>query len=183
MEADMIKEKTPFVIAISAVSGGGKTTITKLLNQKLHNSKILFFDEYNFNGPDDIINWVDNGGDANDWDVSPLIKDLQVLLTESLDYIILDFPFSYKHSQVSKFIDFSIFIDTPLDIALARRVTRDFCNSSTEDILSEMKNYTSRGRRGYLNMLETIKPDADFVIDGTLQAAEVINVILDNLKN
>lgn len=32
-------------------------------------------------------------------------------------------------------------------------------------------------------MLETIKPDADFVIDGTLQAAEVINVILDNLKN
>ncbi|PAD26064.1 hypothetical protein CHH62_09035, partial [Niallia circulans] len=105
------------------------------------------------------------------------------LLTESLDYIILDFPFSYKHSQVSKFIDFSIFIDTPLDIALARRVTRDFCNSPTEDILSEMKNYTSRGRRGYLNMLETIKPDADFVIDGTLQAAEVINVILDNLKN
>ncbi|CAM5561679.1 hypothetical protein SAFG77S_13485 [Streptomyces afghaniensis] len=65
------KEKTPFVIAISAVSGGGKTTITKLLNQELHNSKVLFFDQYDFNGPDDIINWVDNGGDANDWDVNP----------------------------------------------------------------------------------------------------------------
>lgn len=39
----MNKGKTPIVIAIAAVSGGGKTTITKLLNQKLHNSKTLFF--------------------------------------------------------------------------------------------------------------------------------------------
>lgn len=51
----MINGKIPFVIAISAVSGGGKTTITKLLNQELHNSKILLFDEYEFNGTDDII--------------------------------------------------------------------------------------------------------------------------------
>lgn len=65
---------------------------------------------------------------------------------------------------------------------MARRVTRDFYNSSTEDVLFDMKNYISRGRRGYLNMLKTIKPDADFVVDGTLQETEVINVILDNLK-
>jgi len=38
----MNKGKTPFVIAIATVSGGGKITITKLLNQKLHNSKALF---------------------------------------------------------------------------------------------------------------------------------------------
>ncbi|WP_394186774.1 nucleoside/nucleotide kinase family protein [Metabacillus halosaccharovorans] len=178
----MNKGKTPIVIAIAAVSGGGKTTITKLLNQKLHNSKPLFFDDYDFNGPDDIVVWVDKGGDPNEWDLTPLIKDLQALLTEPIEYIVIDFPFSYKHYQVSKFINFSIFIDTPLDIALARRVTRDFMDSSTEDILSDMDNYISRGRRAYLNMLKTIKPNTDFVVDGTLQVTEVVDTIFDNLK-
>jgi uridine kinase len=56
-----------------------------------------------------------------------------------------------------KIIDFSVFIDTPLDIALARRVTRDFRDSPTENILSDLDNYISRGRRGYLNMLKHIE--------------------------
>src|SRR3954453_2941258 len=98
----MNKGKSPFVIAIAAVSCGGKTTITKLINQKLHNSKGLFFDDYDFNGPKDIVDWGDNGGDPNEWDLTPLIKDLKALSTKPLDYIVLDFPFSYKHFEVSK---------------------------------------------------------------------------------
>lgn len=178
----MNQGKLPLVIAISAVSGGGKTTITKLLNQKLHNSKVLFFDEYDFDGPDDIVNWVENGANHNEWNLTPLIEDLEVLITEPLDYIVLDFPFSYKHSQVSEFIDFSVFIDTPLDIALARRVIRDFRDSSTENILFDMENYISSGRRAYLDMLNTIKPNADFIVDGTLPVNEILNVIFDYLK-
>ena len=38
----MNKGNSPYVIAIAAVSGGGKTTITKLQNQKLPHSKALF---------------------------------------------------------------------------------------------------------------------------------------------
>lgn len=55
----MIKGKKPLVIAIAAVSGGGKTTIATHLNERLHHSKILYFDDYDFEGPDDIIDWVD----------------------------------------------------------------------------------------------------------------------------
>jgi uridine kinase len=54
--------KLPIVIAIATVSGGGKTTITSNLKGKLLNSKALFFDDYDFDGPDDIIEWIDNGG-------------------------------------------------------------------------------------------------------------------------
>lgn len=32
-------------------------------------------------------------------------------------------------------------------------------------------------------MLQTIKPNVDFIVDGTLQEAEIINLILDKLKN
>ncbi|MCG7344675.1 hypothetical protein MHZ92_11040 [Sporosarcina sp. ACRSL] len=178
----MNKGKSPFVIAIAAVSGGGKTTITKLLNQKLYNSKILLFDDYDFNGPDDIVEWIDKGGDPNEWDLTPLVNDLKALLAEPLDYIVIDFPFSYKNLQLGKHINFSVFIDTPLDIALARRVIRDFSNRSTHNILYDMENYISRGRRAYLNMLKTIKPDADLVVDGTLQVNEIANVILNNVN-
>lgn len=38
-----MKKKLPLVVAIAGVSGGGKTTIAKHLNEKLQNSKTLFF--------------------------------------------------------------------------------------------------------------------------------------------
>lgn len=59
---DVMGEKNhPFVIAIAGVSGGGKTTITERLIQELHNSKALYFDDYDFDGPEDIISRVENG--------------------------------------------------------------------------------------------------------------------------
>ena len=176
------KSKKTFVIGLSAVSGGGKTTVSKLLNRKYENSKILHFDDYDFNGPDDIVSWIEGGGDPNEWDLTPFIKDLEKLLNESPDCIILDYPFSYQHNQVQKYIDYSIFIDTPLDIALVRRVIRDHKASSAENIMMDMSHYISRGRRAYLSMLTTIKPTADLVVDGTLKAHELTEVIFEQLK-
>ncbi|MBM7714882.1 uridine kinase [Bacillus thermophilus] len=178
----MNKGKLPLVIAIAAVSGGGKTTVATQLNQSLQNSKILYFDHYNFEGPDDMIDWVDRGANYDDWNLVPLIKDLEGLLSEPLDYIVLDFPFAYKHTKMSKFIDFAVFIDTPLDIAMARRVMRDFKNNSIDDILLDMKNYIAQGRRGYLEMLKTIKPNSDIIVDGTLPLLEIIHKISTSVE-
>jgi len=105
------------------------------------------------------------------------MSDLEVLLTEPLNYIVVDFPFAYKHSKISKFIDFTVFIDMPLDIAMARRVSRDFKNSTVENILMDMEGYISQGRRGYLEMLETIKPNSDIIVDGTLPVFEIVSII------
>ncbi|MGE6753715.1 hypothetical protein ACQKFO_09715 [Rossellomorea sp. NPDC071047] len=173
--------KLPMVIAIAGVSGGGKTTIASCLKEKLPNSKTLYFDNYDFDGPDDIIEWIENGCNPNDWDLSPLIRDIKKLHTEHLDYIILDFPFAYLHSKTSKLIDFAVFIETPLDIALARRITRDFKEGSAKDILQELDNYITRGRQGYLAMLDTTKPNSDLVVDGTLSISEVAAIIAQRI--
>lgn len=177
----MKKRELPLVIAIAAVSGGGKTTIATHLNERLHNSKTLFFDEYDFEGPDDIIDWVDKGANYDDWNLAPLIRDLEALLTEPLDYVVMDFPFAYKHFKTSKLIDFVVFIDTPLDIAMARRVIRDFKGNSVENIFLDMNNYISKGRRGYLEMLNTIKPNSDIIVDGTLPISEIVSIIAQNI--
>lgn len=123
----MLQQK-PIIIAIAAVSGGGKTTITTELSKHINNAKTLFFDDYDFdNCPDDICKWVDSGADYNAWHLEPLIADIKLLLSEEnqcFDYILLDYPFAYKNKEMGQFIDFTIFIDTPLDIAMARRIKK-----------------------------------------------------------
>ncbi|MGK7378109.1 hypothetical protein ACSFXN_09765 [Planococcus sp. 1R117A] len=171
--------KKTIVIAIASISGGGKTTVVEKLNEELPNSKALFFDEYDLEGPEDVMDWMNRGADYNEWNLTPFVKDLEELLTESLDYIVLDFPFSYQHAQTHSFISFSVFIDTPLDMALARRITRDFQDGSAEAIIEAMQHYNSHGRQAYLEMLHTIKPSADFVVDGSLPVARIVSSITE----
>lgn len=179
----MKEKESPFIIAIAGVSGGGKTAVTTHLIKTLYNSKALYFDDYDFDNPDGgIINWVNNGSDYNLWDLTSLIKDLEVLCNQRHDYIVLDFPFAYKHYKTSKFIDLAVFIDTPLDIALARRMIRDYKTASVENILSDMENYISLGRKGYIEMLNTIKPNADIIIDGSQPTSEIVNHICKQIE-
>lgn len=179
----MRNEHSPFVIAIAGVSGGGKTAVTNHLQLKLNHSKVLYFDDYNFEGPDDIIQWVENGADYDKWNLEPFLIDLKKLCKDHPDYIILDFPFAYKHSEMRSFIDLAVFIDTPLDIALVRRIKRDFATSSVEDTLTEMTNYVSRGRKGYIEMLSTIRPNSDIVIDGSQSIPEIVDVISEKIHD
>ncbi|SFF97139.1 Uridine kinase [Halobacillus alkaliphilus] len=178
-----MKRKSPMIIAIAAVSGGGKTTIASCVKRKLPNSKTIYFDDYDFDGPKDITKWIDNGCNPDDWDLSPLIRDINQLITERRDYIIVDFPFAYLHSQTSSLIDFAVFIDTPLDIAMARRIHRDFKSGSAEEILLDLDNYLAGGRRGYLTMLDTTKPNSDLIVDGTLPKFEIAEIITQEVLN
>lgn len=175
--------KSPRVIAIGSVSGGGKTTAVTQLLSKLPDSKALFFDDYELEGPDDVLEWVNRGADCEEWNLTPLLEDLEKLQSEPLDYILLDYLFAYQHSQLNKFIDFAVFIDTPLDIALARRMLRDYKSSSKEEILLQMEYYAAHGRRAYLNMLKTIKPNSDLIVNGALSTANITNLIIEKLED
>ncbi|MBC5638745.1 hypothetical protein H8S33_18405 [Ornithinibacillus sp. BX22] len=85
--------------------------------------------------------------------------------------------------MIKSSIDLAVNIDTPLDIAMARRVVRDYNNRSKESILNEMENYLSRGRRGYLEMIQSIKPCSDFIVDGTLPPSIIVDKIYHNIIN
>lgn len=119
----------------------------------------------------------------DEWNLSPLVTDLQSLLMESLDYVVLDYPFAYKHTHLKDFIDLAVFIDTPLDVGMARRVIRDFKDSTVEDIIMEMRNYIYGGKRGYLEMLHSIKPNSDIVVDGNLPVNEIINIVIEKIQS
>ncbi|MFG6149329.1 hypothetical protein [Halobacillus sp. B23F22_1] len=173
------------VIAIASVSGGGKTAITNELRKSLEDSEALFFDDYNFNGaPDDLIQWVEQGLDYNQWNLRPLAADIKLLLGDKNPprYIILDYPFSYKNEELKNYIDLSIFIETPLDIAMARRLLRDYENSTSFEIHKDLNLYLRSGRVGYLEMENIIKPNADIIIDGASTVSEIIDTIMQKVR-
>jgi uridine kinase len=91
-------------------------------------------------------------------------------------------PFGYKQKQIAGFINFSIFIDTPLDIALARRIIRDFENEPTESIINDMKGYLERGQSVYIQTQRFSKEDSDLVIDGSLPINQIVDIIMKKIK-
>lgn len=179
-----IMNKKTKIISIAAVSGGGKTTITESLTHELTNSKALYFDSYKFdNCPADICKWIDDGANYDEWVLTPLITDIQHLLQNSnLDYIIVDYPFAYLNSEMRELIDVTIFIDTPLDIAMARRILRDFKEGTISEIHNDLKHYITHARKAYLEAIYTVKPNSDIVLDGSLSVSEIVVQIVEELS-
>lgn len=163
------------IIAIGAVTAGGKTTVIKSLINRMPNATSLHFDDYSFEGEvDDFHQWVLDGADYNVWNLEPFKNDIdKIIESNQYDYLFLDYPFAYKNEMIKDYIDCAIFIDTPLDIAMARRVLRDMSKASAEEIRSEMEIYLKYARIAYIQMLKDIKPISDYVIDGT-QDLEII---------
>ena len=69
-----------YIIAISSVSGGGKTTLVKRTADLLK-GVTLFFDDYASVSeyPPDIKKWVEDGADVNEWKTPQFAQDLAAL--------------------------------------------------------------------------------------------------------
>lgn len=167
-------------IAVAAVTAGGKTTLINALKERLPGVRSLHFDDYTFEGEvEDFHRWVLDGADYNVWNLAPLEKDI-LHLRESGEcgILLLDYPFAYLNDRIAHFIDRAVFIDTPLDIAVARRVLRDMKNASADEIRADMAHYLSHARIAYLQMLRDVLPSSDDVIDGALELEEKIAAML-----
>ena len=184
----------PYVISVAAPSGGGKTTVVGELKKRLINSAVLYWDDYGDEvEPDRDINDVQ---DYNEWNTKPMAADIERLLNESHEYIILDYPFGYMNNCVAKYINLTVFIDTPLDVAMARRILRDYTSRSRESdfglsdvdevslkaIDEELRWYLSRSRSTYERFTEAHRPVSNLVVDGTKSPEEIAEVIIEFIE-
>lgn len=169
------------VISIASISGGGKTTIVNTLTNRLNNAAALCFDDYNFDEYMEYDSWLKNGADYNEWDLTPLKNDIDTLMGQT-EYILLDYPFSYKNKLIAPYIDISVYIDTPLDVALIRRIFRDIPDASGNQIRKYISNYIKYERPLYQLMIDNIMPDSDIVVDGLQSVHDIINEICHILK-
>ena len=179
-----MENKQCVVISIYSPSGGGKTTIVHALTERMPNAKALYFDDRNYDsdsGITDICQWYDEGADVNRFDLRLLASDIEQCMKEGFAYVFLDYPFGHRHELISKHLDLSIFIDTPLDIAFARRLRRDYADKTAREILEETDFYLQKGRSVYLHGSKMARIDAGMVVDGSLTVDEIVSEISDKL--
>lgn len=173
------------IIAIGAVTAGGKTTVVNAVKERLPGTASLHFDDYSFEGEvEDFSRWLSEGADVHVWDLSPLKADIDRLIQSGkYNRLLLDYPFAYEHRMIKDYIDCCIFIDTPLDIALARRILRDNVQSSADEIRVEMDTYLKYARKAYILMQEEQVASADHIIDGAKSLDEIINEVTEIVLN
>lgn len=184
------------IIGISGISGAGKTTLVNHMATLLE-ATVIFWDDYDAicSAPDDYLAWFEAGADYSQWKFDELACVLQSLKKgESVvcpathtelhptPYILVDAPLGRKHASTSAHLDLTVYIDTPLDIALARRLLRDYQShdKSKRLLLEELSLYLSHVRKLFTD--ETIKKAEDMIIDGTLSLEEQAKQILYRLK-
>ena len=176
-----------FITGISSPSGGGKTAVTRRTCELLPGGVMVCFDDYGQDivDPDCYRTWLERGADYNEWKTPTLADDLARLkagqavvypangaLLGPAKQVVFDAPLGRAHAETGKLIDLMVYIDTPLDIAMARRLTRDYSPSSDDpegalDAISvELRSYLDYGRLAYLEMDKQVKPTSDLVVDG-----------------
>jgi uridine kinase len=163
----------PFVVSINSVSGGGKTTVSALVRKDLRATLFSFddFDDTNVH-PADLYEWVLAGADLLEFDFPGMADAVQRALEDgSTECVVLDYPFGRDHPRFRPIIDLSVFIDTPLDVAMARRVLRDYVPVSSggieqlRSLRAEMAHYIERARIPYLDAFRH-KETSDLALDG-----------------
>jgi len=181
----------PCIIAINSISGGGKTALTRLLNESLPNSAGFYFDDFDTTNqyPEDFYQWWKRGADLCEFDCPGMRNAVDGEIERgAAEYIVIDYPFGRDHPRFQTLIDLSVYIDTPLDVAMARRVIRDhgaLIGETADDTVTrlrkEMAYYLEMGRFVYLNT-DRHKITADLVLDGCSTLQDLTNQILEVIR-
>lgn len=172
--------KSSYVIVVSGVTASGKTTLIKKLHEKLP-STVISFDDYSIDAlpsapPIDMP--VKEA--VNKYDISALMNDFQKA-DNHYPFILIDFPFGYKHAVLKPFIDKVVYLKTPLDVCLARQLIRDYSDKTTLETIDWLKTYLDFARPIFLDHEQFVSNDADLIIDGTLDLNEKINLVLKSI--
>ena len=193
------------IVGISSVSGGGKTTVTRRLVEVIGDAVALHFDDYDDTNvhPDDLQRWFADGADYEAYQTPVFSRHLQALKAgQSIRYpvegkyvgpsryVVADAPLGRTHSESGKSIDLMVFIDTPLDIAMARMILRDIerGNQSMADdtlmrVKGELSGYEGGSRPIYENFQERLRAVSDLIVDGALDIDLIVERIRSEMRS
>ena len=191
------------VIAVSGPPGAGKSSLVQALAAVLPDSTAIQFDHYErmTRQPiEEVRRWMDEGADIERLPVPGLGEALAALKQghavldptankqiEAAQNILFETQFGRAHSPTGRHVDFLAWIDTPLDIALARKI-RQFArelDSRDPAEAAAFGDWLSAYLDNYLGVVgnllrfqrDKVAAQADIVVDGLLppetQAREI----------
>jgi uridine kinase len=190
-----------FVVGLSGVPGAGKTTLSRLLLQRARQAQVVYYDDYQTitrMSAERVQAWFGRGGDPNEFPLAELIDELKRRMQappqgSGKPILLFETPFGRLHRATGAFIDFLIWVDTPLDAALSRallafveQALRDRAPQAQVEFLKWQRQYLlnyQAVRTMYLSQRAAIMPAADLVLDGTKPAEVSSELIMKALAS
>jgi uridine kinase len=197
-----VKNSKPLVIAVSGMSGAGKSTVVRGLLDTLTTTDgqraiSLSFDDYQKSPTlteDVLIERLARGGDPDEWRVEQLLTDLDTLLGGQpitaargvgtlgpADIIVVEEPFGRARSQMRSLVDLALHIQLPANVALARRLLRDFVPNVDDAAPLEsgqlgdyLRAYLADLAPAYERVEDLAHASTDVVLDGSVDSAELV---------
>ncbi len=194
-----------FIIGVSGTTGAGKSTLVKELAFRLDNAACLAFDAYKETTvyPADMMEQLAKGGtmDLHKIESPEFLQDLLTLKSgrsvvdpcgrkiASTEFVVVEEPFGRQRSETASVLDLVAFIETPLDIALARRIVRDIQEEYTDVPASEalvmveefLQSYLGGMRAAYHTISCSASEGADVVLDGLRPVEELAQEVLNRI--
>jgi len=188
-----MKREIYFTVAIAGASGAGKSLLSNKISEMLEDSVEIHYDDYR----------PDYANLTRDLETlrrgQPIKYPKNGRTIKPGKFIVVEEPTGRIRPSMSENIDFLVYIDLPLDISLARVLLRAIYESDDEEIRNFYKTigpqfekkykepicrlmhivvwllemYIKEHRQQYLEMRETLKQDADLIVDG-MQSVEVL---------
>jgi uridine kinase len=176
------------VVAISGVSGSGKTSVIKELSKEFSCPYLLFDDHTDENTyPKDMKLWFKNGGDVSDIKTPKFVNSLRSLTIEGNNpFIFIEEPFGRRRASMSSLIDYVILLDQPMEVCLSRVIMRNMKHASSDPLNSiarYLSMYDDYFREIYIACTNQVREDSDLII-AEVASIELITKSISNwLKN
>ena len=176
------------VIAISGVSGSGKTSVIKQLSSQL-SCPYLLFDDYldEKTYPNDMKAWFKEGANESKIKTPRFISDLKQLIQNNVQGpIFIEEPFGRGRNSISPFIDYVILLDIPMEICLSRVIMRNIkhpSNDSLSSIPRYLSMYNDHFREIYIEITDRVRTNCDLVMEEVTSIELMAKLILTYLSN
>ena len=174
-----------YVVAVSGPTGSGKTALVQGLVRQLGDACALHMDDYERMTREpigDVQRWAERGANFDELAV-PLLGEHLARLKAGQSvrditprkYIVFETQFGRGHTATAALIDLLIWIDVPLELALARKL-KAFAADALRDgnprerlawLDAYLGNYLALVRRLLVLQVGRVRPRADLVLDGS----------------
>jgi uridine kinase len=176
------------VVAISGVSGAGKTTLVKQLAQEFSCPFLLFDDHTDKETyPQNMKYWFESGANFSLIKTPKFVYLLEELLNKNSSiYIFIEEPFGKERDVMSTLIDYVILLDQPLELCLSRIIKRHIDHphsDSLDSIASYLDKYDDHLREIYIYAANKVRNNCDLNIKQVTSIKITSNIINSWLKN
>ena len=171
------------MVGVAGPAGGGKSTLVNALAAAMPDAAVIHIDSYQKITEQpigEIVRWAERGADFDELEIPQLADDLARLKQGPAKVVLFETHFGRAHRDSGRFIDLLVWLDTPLDVALARNVMDQVApllqvreaaplRERLGSVQRSLASYLQDVRRLRLLQRERVAADADLVIDGAGQ--------------